>query len=78
MKKISDAISDLSKLFKVGDGLSILIGYRFHICKWEFPREEVRRILSEYFLSHTLEPGWKLVLDPIEYIYTEFYLTNEQ
>lgn len=73
-----EAISDLKKLFQIGTGLSCVDGLRFYICKWEHTRKDIHRILSDYFSAHMLEPGWKLILDPIEYIYSEFYLTQEQ
>lgn len=75
---IPEAISDLKKLFRINTGHSLVDGSRFYICKWEYTRDDIHRILSDYFSEHMLEPGWKLILDPIEYIYSEFYLTQEQ
>lgn len=72
------AISDLSNKFNVGAGLSFVRDNRFYICKWEYTREDIHRLLSDYFLTHMLEPGWKLILDPVQYIYNEFYLTQDQ
>lgn len=75
---VPEVISDLKKLFRIGTGSSFIRDNRFYICKWEYTREEIHKILSGYFLCRMLEPGWKLILDPVEYIFNEFYLTQDK
>lgn len=72
------AISDLSNKFNLGGGLSFRDDNSFYICKWEYTRSDIQRILADYFSTNMLEPGWKLILDPVQYIYNEFYLTQDQ
>lgn len=79
MQKITreDAIQYLSDAFKIGSGLSEIRGDRIYICKFDYPREEVIKTLTEYFSDKCFCDGWSLYVEPIEYIFTEIVLEKK-